>query len=180
MNNNILLGNLSCNSTQLTNAKLCTMVLLPFCVTYGYQIPSAWALGLLTCKCGRAFRLNCRYRKPYMCINNLKLYWTGYLYKPTRLKEFTVDFFLLFKLHDRTNIDTFSAKSQREFFQWPKILRNVSSIRKQQTCVGGILCFLKLCCSKEFLYNHTNLFSPIYKIFCNFSPQSKWENPDKF
>ena len=76
---------------------------------------------LLTYKCGRASQLNCRYLKPYMYINNLKLYWTGYLYKPTLLKEFTVNFFLFFfsfKLHDRTNIDTVSAKSQREILQW--------------------------------------------------------------
>ena len=38
-----------------------------------YQIPSAWAPELLTCNCGRTFWLNCRYLKPYMYINNLKL-----------------------------------------------------------------------------------------------------------
>ena len=38
-----------------------------------YQIPSAWAPGLPTCNCGTTFWLNCRYLKPYMYINNLKL-----------------------------------------------------------------------------------------------------------
>ena len=74
----------------------------------------------------------------------------------------------------------FQLKVKGKLFNGPKILRNVSLISKQQTCVGGILCFLKLCCRKEFLYNYPNFFSPIYKFFCNFSPQSKWENPDKF
>ena len=71
-----------------------------------YQIPSAWAPGLLTCNCGRTFWLNCRYLKPYMYINNLKL----------SLSIFFCFFSL--KLHYHTNIDTVSAKSQREFVQW--------------------------------------------------------------
>ena len=76
---------------------------------------------LLTYKCGRASQLNCRYPKPYMYINNNKalLNWLSLqtnTFKRVHSQFFSV--FFSFKLHDRTNIDTVSAKSQREIVEW--------------------------------------------------------------